>query len=391
MGKTSGEQTSQKSKGSPSKIIKSSWLGKTKKTQSSCCKKLENIKNLTDANCVICRDTLSKDNVMLPKCQHYFCRICIESFIHRNAKSSVQMMKLTAQKIVSDYIDLRHSPMQTPVDFFYNTPYSASLFHTCNVDINGRLASGKVRMTEKMRREFNLNQAFLRPLDVVKRMLDAACTKEKDPCTYFYRLIRVYAFDCPICRYHHSNVRLSDLQKSRLCNQILKEFRQEEESKADSRVDEGTSQKQPTTVDTDIEFDEVQGTSNAENAAASSTSSQQRNELRTFRQGLHVALYETDDEESLPPLAPPEDEELEEVEDAVVPENSSNFVETPPPSPGTPPAEMEINESQEGSDIEGNAPRVETERDEQLPSRAPSPGKFNSLNMLRIPRSMLHL
>ena len=140
---------------STSKIVKSGWLGKPK---SNSCKKCPTIKSLTEVNCVICLNQLRPNNVMLPKCQHTFCRKCIFSNLNRDGKTSVQMFKLGTKKVVMDYLDLRESPSQSPADFFYKSTYTASLFHACNVGIDGRLQTGKVRMTDRLRKHCNLNQ-----------------------------------------------------------------------------------------------------------------------------------------------------------------------------------------------------------------------------------------
>ena len=132
-----------------------------------------------------------------------------------------------------------------------------------------------------------------------------------------------------------------------------------------------------------------------------------------------MAAIETYEEESLPEsllsqvLYAPEDEDLEEEQDPVVPQNVSNPAEIPPPSPDVndnanqAPPEMEsndpqINDPQEEPEREANANQVESETeantrqaqpggDQRVPSPPPSPGKFHSSNMPRIPKSMLHL
>ena len=146
--------------------------------------------------------------------------------------------------MVSDYLDLRESPSQSPADFFYKSNYTSSLFHACSVGMEGRLQPGKVRMTEKLRKYCNLNQQYLNPIDVVSRMLNAACQRSRDRCNELYRLTRAYSFECPVCRYYHSNVRVSDFHKRRLGNNLIREFREDVKVNADSGVDEaGPSKK----------------------------------------------------------------------------------------------------------------------------------------------------
>ena len=118
-------------KASSSKVVKSSgWLGKAK---TNSCKKCNSVKILTQTDCVICLNKLSDKNVMLPKCQHMFCKKCIITYPNRDCKTSIQLVKLGQKQIVSEYLDLRSSPNQTPAYFFYQSGYTASLFHACNV------------------------------------------------------------------------------------------------------------------------------------------------------------------------------------------------------------------------------------------------------------------
>ena len=323
---------------------------------------------------------LSPNNVMLPKCQHTFCRKCLFSYLNRDggSKITVEMTKLSQRKVVMDYIYLRDSPNQTPADFFYKNTYTSSLFHVCNVGINGRLQSGQVRMTNKLRKNCNLKNRLLEPIQVVSRMLNEACQRSRDRCNELYRLTRVYSFECPVCRYYHSNIKVSDFQKSRMSNNVIEELSKDDEANADSDVGEaGPSSKKVAEV-----------------------------------QPFNVALVETDDEDSIVPseiLYAHEEEQLEEVEDAVVPQYASNLAETPPPSPPTngddneEPPELESNDpqqnnvSQEERDREADplhiisSHQVEPEDDQRVPIRPPSPGKFYSFNMTRIPKSMLHL
>ena len=353
---------------------------------------------------------LSPNNVMLPKCQHTFCRKCLFSYLNRDggSKITVEMTKLSQRKVVMDYIYLRDSPNQTPADFFYKNTYTSSLFHVCNVGINGRLQSGQVRMTNKLRKNCNLKNRLLEPIQVVSRMLNEACQRSQDRCNELYRLTRVYSFECPVCRYFHSNIKVSDFQKSRMSNNVIEELSKDDEANADSDVGEaGPSSKKVAEVQPfksgEIDFDEPE---------AVPTRSNSGDDLIAFRQGLNVALVETDDEDSIVPseiLYAHEEEQLEEVEDAVVPQYASNLAETPPPSPPTngddneEPPELESNDpqqnnaSQEERDREADplhiisSRQVEPEDDQRVPIRPPSPGKFYSFNMTRIPKSMLHL
>ncbi len=375
MGKHKSVPSSSKARPSTSKkVVKTVWLGKPRPK----CKKCTTIKSLIETKCVICMHELSPNNVMLPKCQHTFCRKCLFAYLNRDGGSeiTVEMTKLSQRKVVMDYLYLRDSPNQTPADFFYKNSYTSSLFHACNVGINGRLHSGQVRMTNKLRKNCNLKNRLLEPIQVVSRMLNEACSQDR--CDELYRLTRVYSFECPVCRYFHSNIKVSDFQKSRMSNNVIEELSKDDEANADSDVGEaGPSSKKVAEV-----------------------------------QPFNVALVETDDEDSIVPsenLYAHEEEQLEEVEDAVVPQYASNLAETPPPSPPTngddneEPPELESNDlqqnnvSQEERDREADplhiisSRQVEPEDDQRVPIRPPSPGKFYSFNMSRIPKSMLHL
>ena len=184
-----------------------------------------------------------------------------------------------------------------------------------------------------------------------------------------------------------------------MSNNVIEELSKDDEANADSDVGEaGPSSKKVA---------EVQPFK-----SAVPTRSNSGDDLIAFRQGLNVALVETDDEDSIVPseiLYAHEEEQLEEVEDAVVPQYASNLAETPPPSPPTngddneEPPELESNDpqqnnvSQEERDREADplhiisSHQVEPEDDQRVPIRPPSPGKFYSFNMTRIPKSMLHL
>ena len=107
---------------------------------------------------------------MLPKCQHTFCQKCILTFLNKNGKTSIKLVKLGQKQLVSEYFDLRSSPSQTPAEFFHQSGYTVSLFHECNVSVDGRLQAGQVTMSDKLQKYCNSNQDYIEPVDVFTRM-----------------------------------------------------------------------------------------------------------------------------------------------------------------------------------------------------------------------------
>ena len=65
------------SKNQTAKSRKNCWLTKN-------CMKCEKVRSVLDP-CTICQQTVSTDNIVLPFCQHYFCRKCIYEYLDRTS------------------------------------------------------------------------------------------------------------------------------------------------------------------------------------------------------------------------------------------------------------------------------------------------------------------
>ena len=106
----------------------------------------------TDQLCDLSKQTFREE------CQHMFCKKCIITYLNRDCNMSIQLVKLGQKQLVSEYLGLRSSPNQTSADFFHQGGCTASLFHMCNVSIDGRLQPGTVAMNDKLRKYCNSNQ-----------------------------------------------------------------------------------------------------------------------------------------------------------------------------------------------------------------------------------------
>ena len=145
---------------------------------------------------------------------------------------------------MSEYYDLRSSPNQSLADFFHQSGYTASLLHSCNVSVDGRLQAGQVKITDELRKYCNSYQCFIKPADVFIRMLMLSCGRTRGRCTEVYRLTKMFSFESPICHYYHTDVKATELCMNHLGNNIIKELSDVAKADADSGADEaGPSRK----------------------------------------------------------------------------------------------------------------------------------------------------
>ena len=176
---------------SSSKVVKctSGWLGKAKTTTP--CIKCKSVRSFTQIDCVICLDRLSSKNVMLPKCQHSFCKGCIIKHMTSDLDNiSIKLHKLSEKQLVADYMDLRSSNLQSAADFFRQSSYTKSLFHACNLSMDGQLKTGAVVMNESLRKHCNSQKSYIKPVEVVERLINSTCQmKRGDRCSELYRLV----------------------------------------------------------------------------------------------------------------------------------------------------------------------------------------------------------
>ena len=286
----------------------------------------------------------------------------------RDCNMSIKLDKLGEKQLVSDYLDLRSSPLQTAADFFHQSGYTSSLSHACNVSMDGKLKSGTVVMKENLRKHCNANKGFIQLIEVVERLIKATCEKKRGGrCTELYWLVKLYSFDCPVCRYHYTYLKMTDLQSNQLANNIISEYTDDVQ---DNVQPPQVSEPGASNVDVD----------DPDADPLVTLTSEQADQIQTFREGVCVVAVETDEESSLPESLPsqvlyaPEDEYLEEEEeeeeDAVVPRNPS---ETPPPSSdetdnvNQEPPQMVVNVPQP------NAPQAEPEREAIVPPNLETP------------------
>lgn len=369
---------------STSKIVKckSGWLGKAKTTTP--CIKCKTVRSFTQTDCVICLEKVSSKNVMLPKCQHSFCTECIIK--HMTSESDnigIRLDKLDKKQLVADYLDLRSNNLQSAADFFSKSGYTSSLFHACDLSMDGQLNTGSVVMNANLK-------GLIQPDEVVERLINSTCQKKRgDRCTNLWRLVKIFTFDCPVCRYHYTDVSLADLQPHRLANNIIDEY----------SVDAKDNVQPPTTKSeagaTNVVVDHPEADPLVQNNSTPTLmSSDEADQIRTFSEGVHVAAVETDEELSLPESLPsqvlyaPEDDfleeggEEEEEEDAVVPQNPA---ETPPPS-----SDEGDNENQEPPQMvinvpQPNAPQSESERVAVVPPFTGTPAPEGASNTQQHP------
>ena len=110
-------------------------------------------------------------------------------------------------------------------------------------------------MTDKLRKYCNSNQGFLQPIDLVERMVRANCGRTLARCNKLYRLTKVYSFECPVCRYYHTDVKFSDLYMNQLAKNIIKEYSEDVQVNVQSGVDEAGSSNKVAEVQRDVDLD----------------------------------------------------------------------------------------------------------------------------------------
>ena len=144
------------------------------------------------------------------------------SFLHKNGRSNIQLVKMGHRQVASDYYAFRSSPDQTPAEFL-QSGYAAPLFPACNVNKDGKLQAGQIKVTDKLKKDCKRNQ--MKPSDVFTKMLMFSCQRSPiKRCTEVDRLIKMCSFECPICCYANTNLRLNELSINRLGNNIIKEL-----------------------------------------------------------------------------------------------------------------------------------------------------------------------
>ena len=79
---------------------KTFWLGKN-------CLKCEQVRQILDEPCAICRGPIPRDNIVIPACQHTFCKVCFYQYLDKTSTKYVRLWSLISDNRPNQFESFR--------------------------------------------------------------------------------------------------------------------------------------------------------------------------------------------------------------------------------------------------------------------------------------------